>query len=287
MFENIIGNNNVKQELKQAVKLNKFSHSYLFMGKEGIGKKLFAKEFANEILTPKNALKIDLENNPDFTFIKPEGTSIKIEQIRQMQKKIIEAPIRAEKKVYIIDDADLMTREAQNCLLKTLEEPPEFAIIILIGAIESNFLNTIKSRCMIIKFQNISNEDIKKYLKEKYNITNISENMLDIFGGSIGKAENLKEKSELYNIIASLLENIQKLDFIDFLKSADILYKSQDDKNDILDGINVLLLKNSKQDIRFLNCIEIVEDTKKRLNANGNYNMCIDNMLFKIWEEMH
>lgn len=140
---------------------------------------------------------------------------------------------------------------------------------------------------MIIKFQNISNEDIKKYLKEKYNITNISENMLDIFGGSIGKAENLKEKSELYNIIASFLENIQKLDFIDFLKSADILYKSQDDKNDILDGINVLLLKNSKQDIRFLNCIEIIEDTKKRLNANGNYNMCIDNMLFKIWEEMH
>jgi hypothetical protein len=111
--------------------------------------------------------------------------------------------------------------------------------------------------------------------------------MLDIFAGSIGKAESLKDKQELYNNIIEIIEKIRTLDLIDILKKADIIYKSQDEKNDILEGMNVILFKKSRQDIRYLNCIQIVEDTKKRLNTNANYNMCIDNMLFKIWEEMH
>lgn len=296
MFDKIIGNNSIKQELEQIVKLNKLSHSYLFIGTEGIGKKQIAKEFAKMILCLgdekycnkcKSCIEFDTSNNPDFELIEPDGTSIKIDQIRQMQKKIIEAPIISNKKVYIIDNAELMTKEAQNCLLKTLEEPPKFVTIILIGSKESSFLSTIKSRCMIIKFQNISDEEIKKYIEENYQITDLSENMLQIFQGSIGKAEKLIDKSELYESISEITEKIKQLDLIDFLKKADIIYKSQEDKNDILESINVLLFKKSQQDIRFLNCIEIVEETKKRLNSNGNYNMCIDNMLFKIWEEMH
>ena len=296
MFDGIIGNNSIKQELEQIIKLNKLSHSYLFVGTEGIGKKQIAKEFAKMILclgeekycnSCKSCLEFDTNNNPDFTLIEPDGASIKIEQIRQLQRKIIEAPIISNKKVYIIDNADLMTKEAQNCLLKTLEEPPEFVTIILIGSKESEFLSTIKSRCMIIKFQNISDEEIKKYIKEKHQIDNLSENMLQMFQGSIGKAENLVEKQELYNSISEIIEKIKQLDLIDFLKKADIIYKSQEDKKDILESINVLLFNKSKQDIRYLNCIDIVEDTKKRLNSNGNYNMCIDSMLFKIWEEMH
>jgi DNA polymerase-3 subunit delta' len=296
VFENIIGNDSIKQELEQTIKLNKLSHSYLFLGTDGIGKKQIAKEFAKMILcldekkycnNCKSCLEFDSNNNPDFQLIEPDGTSIKIEQIRQLQRKILEAPIISNKKVYIIDDADLMTNEAQNCLLKTIEEPPEFVTIILIGSKESSFLSTIKSRCMIIKFQNISDEQIKKYLKDKYQMNDISENMLEIFQGSIGKAEVLREKQELYNSVSNVIEKIKSLDLIDFLKTADIIYKSQDDKYDILESINVLLFNKSKQDIRFLNCIDIVEDTKRRLNSNGNYNMCIDNMLFKIWEEMH
>ena len=189
--------------------------------------------------------------------------------------------------MYIIDDADLMTPEAQNCLLKTLEEPPEFATLILIGSRENNFLNTIKSRCMILKFQELSSENIKKYLKEKHNITDISNDMLHIFQGSIGKAEKLIEKQDLYKKITEIIEKVKNLDLIDFLEKADIIYKSQEDKNDILESINILLFDKTKEDIKYLNCINIVEDTKKRLNANGNYNMCIDNMLFRIWEEMH
>ena len=279
MFDEIIGNDRIKNQLKQAVDLNKTSHSYLFLGISGIGKKIIAKEFAKMILCEgdnkycnqcKSCIEFDSNNNPDFTLIEPDGASIKIDQIRQMQKKIIEAPIISKNKVYIIDDADLMTTEAQNCLLKTLEEPPEFVTIILIGSKESSFLSTIKSRCTIIKFSPIENEE-----------------MLEIFGGSIGKAEDLKDKEELFSKIIEIVENIKILELPEILKKADIIYKSQEDRIDILEAINVILFKLSKQDIRYLNCIDIVEDTSKRLSANANYNMCIDNMIFRIWEEMH
>ena len=281
MFKDIIGNDKIKNELKQTIELNKISHSYLFIGTDGIGKCLFAKEFANMILG------YDTNNNPDFVQIEPDGNSIKIEQIRELQRKIIEAPIKASKKVYIINNADLMTREAQNCLLKTLEEPPEFVVLILIGSVENNFLSTIKSRCTILKFQDISKEEIKIYLKDKYEMENITDNMLDIFQGSIGRAEKLKDKQELYDSIYDIIENIKQEDIIEILKKADIIYKSQDDKFEILEYMNIICFNKSKEDIRFVNCIDIIEETKKRLKSNSNYNMSIDNMLFKIWEEMH
>ena len=287
MFEGIVGNENVKNELMKSITLNKLSHSYLFIGTEGIGKKLIAKEFSKNILSIDEEKKVNLENNPDFEIIEAEGLSMKIEQIRQMQKKILEAPIMSSKKIYILNDADLMTVEAQNCLLKTLEEPPEFVIIILIGSMDSNFLSTIKSRCTIIKFQNISDEDIKKYLNFKYNINNISDTMIQIFGGSIGKAEKYVDKQELYNSISEISEKINQLDLIDFIKKSSSIYDHQEDKFEILENLNVAFFNKLKNDAKYANCIDIIEDTKRRLNANGNFNMCIDNMLFRLWEELH
>ncbi len=180
MFENIIGNDNAKESLIQAIKNDKISHSYLFVGPSGIGKKMIATEFA------KSIIKVQYEN-PDFLIIEPNGNSIKIEQIRELQKRIQEKPIISDKKVFIINDADLMTTEAQNCLLKTLEEPPEFATIILIGTNENSFLVTIKSRCMMIHFVKIEDDKIKKYIEEKYHIS-VSQNMIDMFQGSIRKS---------------------------------------------------------------------------------------------------
>ena len=296
MFDGIIGNDNIKKELSNIVTLNKLSHSYLFIGTEGIGKKNIASEFAKMILCLnekkycnlcKSCIEFNSGNHPDFEIIVPDGTSIKIEQIRKMQQKIVESPIISEKKVYIIDDADLMTKEAQNCLLKTLEEPPEYVIIILIGSIENNFLSTIKSRCTIIKFKDISNENIKEYMQKKYNINDLSDNMLKIIGGSIGKAEKLKEKNQLYESVINIVENITRLDLIEFLKKSDEIYKNQEDKFDILENMNVCFFSKAKEDIRFLKCIDVIEETRKRLLANGNFNMCIDNMLFNLWEELH
>lgn len=159
-FENIVGNKEVKQLLIHSVSTSNILHSYMFVGIAGIGKCLFAKEFAREIL----ASTVELDNNPDFMLIDAEdGKSIKIEQVRYMQEKIAEKPITSNKKVYIINNSDTMTKEAQNCLLKTLEEPPEYAVIILILANENNMLNTIKSRCTKIMFSPLFKEEIIHY----------------------------------------------------------------------------------------------------------------------------
>lgn len=280
MFETILGNGKNKQILQKSIQNNTISHSYMFVGIQGIGKKIIAKEFA------KNILCLNTDNNPDFSIIGPDGNSIKIEQIRELQKKIQEKPIISNNKVYIIDDADMMTQEAQNCLLKTLEEPPEYATIILIGSNENLFLPTIKSRCMILHFEPISNENIKKYLQTALAISNIDDEMLDIFQGSIGKAIELKDKREEYEKIIAFVENLDKKDIIDLYKLAEPIYKSKEEIFEILDYINILLLKKARQNYLYTDCIQIVEDTKKRLKQNGNYDMCIDNLVFNLKERM-
>lgn len=296
MFNNILGNDNIKELLTNAVKSNKTSHSYMFVGIEGIGKKLIAKEFAKMILCTdenkycgncKSCIEFDSDNNPDFRIIEPDGNSLKIEQIREFQNKVSEKPIISKKKVYIINDSDKMTTEAQNCLLKTLEEPPEFVTIILIGSNESAFLDTIKSRCMILHFNKISNENIERYLEENYQEKVNSQIMLEAFQGSIGKAIQLQDKQEEYEQIENVILNLERKDKIDTLNGAEIIYKTKDEKFEILDYINIILLDLAKKSAKYASCINIVEDTKKRLQSNANYDMSIDNMLLKLWEQVN
>lgn len=296
MFDRIIGNDKIKEMLYKSVKDKKASHSYLFVGIEGIGKKEIAKEFAKMLLcisenkycnTCKSCIEFDTNNNPDFLYIEPDGNSVKIEQIRYIQRKIQEKPIISNKKVYIINDADKMTTEAQNCLLKTLEEPPEYSTIILIGSNENMFLSTIKSRCMIIHFSKIEDEKIRKYLEEKYELKDISQNMLEIFQGSIGKAILLKDKKEQYEKIEEIIKSLKQKSIIDILNMSEILYKSKEEIFDILEYINVILIKLAKTDYEYIKCINIVEETKTRLKQNANYDMSIDNMLFNMWEDVN
>lgn len=188
-FDNIIGNDKNKFFLNKIVTSNDTVHSYMFEGIDGIGKSIFAREFAKMLLcigenktdcrNCKSCIEFENSNNPDCVQIKPDGKVIKIEQIRQMQEKILEKPIVSDKKVYIIDDADLMTKEAQNCLLKTLEEPPKFAIIILVLSNESKILNTIKSRCMKIIFEKLKNEELNKYAVENFDKNQINQSMIE------------------------------------------------------------------------------------------------------------
>lgn len=292
-FERIIGNDKVKQFLNKAINENHILHSYLFSGIEGIGKKLFAIEFAKKILCIEqndeqenclSCLKFKSSNHPDFMILEPENNVIKIEQIRNMQEKISEKPIVSKKKVYIIVDSDCMTKEAQNCLLKTLEEPPEYATIILTTANESKLLNTIKSRCIKVKFNGLLENEINQYLKQNEIVVN-EENYIKISQGSIGKLLDIKEDENVYNQVNIVLENIDKNTLIDILNKAEILYSQKDKIQEILDYINIYLY-NTK-DIRKINCIEYVEDTKKRLISNGNYDMCIDYLLLRMWERIN
>lgn len=295
-FKSIIGNTNIKEYLDKRVKQNNILHSYLFLGTEGIGKLLIAKEFARKILcientkdetcTCKSCTCFNGQNHPDFHVINEDGESIKIETIREITEKIIEKPIISNKKVYIINDCDKMTKEAQNCLLKTLEEPPEFITIILISSNENIILNTIKSRCMTIKFKNIKDGKLAQYAKNVIGYESLSENLLKSFDGSIGKAIKVKDNKEKYESIDLLINNLEKKDIIDIFLDGKIIY-DKENIYDILDYIIVCLYAKSTQNEKYLDCIKYVNKCLARLRVNSNFDMSVDDMLFKMWEEIN
>ena len=228
-----------------------------------------------------SCIKFKTNNHPDFELIEPEEGIIKIERIRLMQEEIAKKPIISNKKVYVISDSDCMTPQAQNCLLKTLEEPPEYAVIILTTSNESKILNTVKSRCMKIPFEHISKEEVKKYIINNYS-QEINEELIDMSEGSIGKAINLYENRDIYENLNTLLKNTSRVNLMEFMKNAEVIYKQKEKIKEILDYINVYLY-NSKN----INCIQFVEDTKRRINQNSNYDMTIDYLLIRIWEELN
>ncbi|MCI9016997.1 MAG: DNA polymerase III subunit delta' [Clostridia bacterium] len=295
-FKELIGNEKVKDILTNIIKLNKIAHSYIFCGPSGIGKTLFAKEFAKMILCDdkiirpcgkcKSCVEIENNNNPDFILISQEEKKIKIDQIRQLQEKIIEKPIISNKKIYVIKDADTMTKEAQNCLLKTLEEPPAYITIILIVENESMILNTIKSRCTKVMFNKIPNEELKNYLETIHGLNNITTNILKASNGSITRAINFCENIEFYKQIDKVFTNIESLNLLDVLNKLEFLYKNKEEIYDVLDYINVILCSQCKKNFKYIKYVNQIEETKKRLKASSNYDMCIDKLLYEIWEEV-
>lgn len=295
-FKEVIGNTEVKNYLIKSINQNNILHSYLFLGTDGIGKLIIAKEFAKKILclnnqkeetcTCKSCTCFDGKNHPDFYIINEEGNSIKVDTIREVTEKVIEKPIVSNKKVYIINDCDKMTKEAQNCLLKTLEEPPEFVTIILISSNENLILNTIKSRCMSVKFHNIEDKELLKYAKEVIGYTEVSNNLLKTFDGSIGKAIKLKASKEKYEEIDMLISNLSKKDIIDIMLDGKIIY-DKENIYDILDYIIVCLYSKIKENEKYLDCIKYINKCSERLRSNSNFDMCIDNLLLEMWEELN
>lgn len=300
-FEKIIGNDDNKKLLENTVRSNNVLHSYLFFGTEGIGKKVFAKEFSKMILCNsedekpcnkcKSCIEFDSNNNPDFFVIEPDGSSIKIEQIRQMQKSILEKPIESNKKVYIINDAETMTKEAQNCMLKTLEEPQDFIVIILIASNENNILPTVKSRCTKIFFRNLDDADIIKYVNEKNSGIDINKDILKLCNGSILKAEFVIQKIDILDKIKDFVMNIDRQNELVFFQNNQLFYDNKDDIILLLEYVNILLFEKIKGNLGningFINSMKIVESTKLKLINSNNYDMTIDNMLLKMWEEIN
>ena len=293
-FENIIGNDVIKITLNNLIKSNNIVHSCMFTGPDGIGKLLFAKDFAEMLLCLNSTkacnecsscIKFNSNNHPDFMIIdSDDGKSIKIGQIRLLQEKISEKPIISNKKVYVINNSDLMTIEAQNCLLKTLEEPPEYAIIILVLANEAKLLSTIKSRCTKFSFSKLSDEDLANYA-QKHNLP-FSSSLLSACDGSISKLLNLQNNIDIYNSLDSIIDSFSGSNIIDIWNNADILYKSKDNILSLLEYFNIVFLDKLKHtnDNKYISYIKIVENTKNKLANNANYDMCIDNLLLQIWE---
>lgn len=299
-FKNLVGNENNKYILKETITKGNILHSYMFFGTEGIGKKLFALEFAKMILCEnqknspcekcKSCIEFNSNNNPDFFFIEPDGNSVKIDQIRNMQKGILEKPIISSKKVYIINNAETMTKEAQNCLLKTLEEPQEYVVIILIVSDENSMLPTIKSRCTKIFFEKISDENLKTYIKEKIGDVHFEESMIKLSEGSIGKCIEISKKQEILKKIEDFINNIENMDEVQIINASSYFNENKEDINLILDYIYILIFNKTKDfsnKIKYIFAMEKVQKAKEKLSKSNNFDMTIDNMLIEIWREIN
>ena len=180
-----------------------------------------------------------------------------------------------------------MNTEAQNCLLKTLEEPPEYAVIILVLSNENKLLSTIKSRCTKINFKKLSNDELTSYAN--MNNMHLTSNLLEICDGSISKLLSLKDDSDIYNLLDMIISDLNKKDIVDIWNESEVLYKSKDNIQNLLDYFNITFIDSLRKtnDLKYINLVKIVEMTKKRLLSNANYDMCIDNLLLKLWEEFH
>lgn len=301
-FENIIGNDENKRLLCNSIINKNIVHSYLFYGADGIGKKIFAKEFAKMILCNekddkkpcnkcKSCIEFNSDNNPDFFIIEPDGNSIKIDQIRQMQKSVMEKPIESTKKVYIIDNCHLMTKEAQNCMLKTLEEPQEYIVIILIAANENNILSTVKSRCTKIFFKEIDDNEIFKYVGNKYDEVGIENDLIRLCSGSISKADYIISKIDMLNQVKKIINEVDKCNKLHFIQNNQLIYDNKVEIDLLLEYIYILLfqevMKNNKKSDVYIKSMKTVEKTKIKLQNSNNFDMTIDNMLINIWEEIN
>lgn len=258
-------NTQIEEILKNAVKYNKVVNGYIFSGNSGTTQNYkFAKEFAKMILclNPndgscnicKSCLMFNDDNHSDYFEInKGKTESIKIDEIREMQEKIAEKPITSSKKVYVINNSEQMTKEAQNCLLKTLEEPPEFVTIILVVNNENTILNTIKSRCTRILFTDEVQEEFTE------------------------------EEQRRYTELEKFFGNVKEYTILDVINKIAVLYEDKENVFENLDFINMILIKKAKTDLEYLNYIDIVEETKNKLKANSNFDMCIDYLILNIW----
>lgn len=273
MFDNIYGNQSIKRYLNECIENNVVSQSYMFVGPKGVGKYTIAKEFA------KNVLNDDLIR--DFYEIKADGNSVKISQVREMQSLINIKPIYSDRAVYIIDDADLMTVESQNCLLKTLEEPPKYVLLILIVSNDSSILSTIKSRCIELRFNQLSNSDIHNFIVDnKIDVSNFNIDLYKVLNGSLSNIDILKDDLINFSEVEKFVLALKNKNIVDMFNKS-VIFNDKVCVIKFLEYLNIILFNDS-----YFQLIDIVENTKKKINANNNLEMSIDNMVIEFLENI-
>ncbi len=265
----LFGHQKIWQFLINAAQKDNLSHAFLFSGPEKVGKKTLAFHFT-KWLFGKNGWKGD--NHPDLVFIEPKGGEIQIEQIRELIWKISLCPIVAPLKVGIIDQAHLMNYQAQNCFLKTLEEPKGKTVLILVTEFPESLLPTISSRCQKIKFSLLKREEMEKLVssfkknkKEIEEIVRIAQGKPGLALELINQPEKLKERERIWREIERLI----KEDLAWRFQYAKKVYQSQKTK-EILDLWLAFFrekllssLVNNPQEVKHLkNLLEKIQNTR-------------------------
>jgi DNA polymerase III subunit delta' len=195
-FSDIAGQETAIAVLRRSISMGRVAHAYLFSGIEGCGKKKTALAFVQAVFCGKeeacgvcsSCRKIASGQHPDLHMLEPDGAFIKIDQVRELQKELSYRPFEAPKKACIIDGADKLNPSSGNALLKTLEEPPGDALMILIAPERSNVLQTILSRCQSLAFQPLPAELIEARLARDGFAPDAARVAATLSGGSLRRA---------------------------------------------------------------------------------------------------
>lgn len=325
-FTDIIGQEQLKEHIQNAIAENKVSHAYIINGERNAGKEFIARIFAmtlqcekggtepcNECHSCKQALS---HNQPDIVYISHEKpNTIGVEDIRgQINNDIGIKPYSSPRKIYIMNEGEKMTPQAQNALLKTLEEPPEYAVILILTDNVEALLPTIISRCVVLNMKPVQDRLVKKYLMEQLGVPDYKANICVAFArGNIGKAKLLANSEEFEKVkdeAITLVKYINDMEINEIVKAIKKIMEYKLDVNDYLDILtvwyrDVLLFKATKdmnslifrqeiQQIRRVadrstyegieTIVKALQQAKRRLEANVNFDLTMELMLLTIKE---
>jgi len=318
-FEQILGHSKQKDILRRALQTNRLAHAYLFEGPEGIGKQLVALALCRAVFcrtgdgcgTCLACRKVDHHNHPDLHFLEPDGTTIKIEQIRELQKDLSYRPLEAPKKVCIIESAERMNPAAGNALLKTLEEPSGDALLVLLSSHPERILPTIRSRSQRLPFQRLSRDLIRSVLLQQPGIDATSAHILSAlaegsFKKALGKDHDLyleQRKSIIREVaalssgrIAAIFELAQKLaenkeQLQEILELLQIFYRDlltykhyageeQLVNIDLIDTIRSMAELSGIPAL--LKKLDTLASTRRLLERNVNRQLAVENLLLDL-----
>ena len=325
-FKDVGGHKDIINYIRNAVREDKVSHAYILNGERGAGKKMLANLFAATLLCEKggpdpcnechSCRQAESGNHPDIIKVTHEKpNSISVDDIReQVNNTIMIKPYQGPYKVYIIPQADMMTPQAQNALLKTIEEPPEYAVIMLLTENADTLLPTINSRCVMLKLRNIKDTLIKKYLMETMQVPDYKADMCTAFAqGNMGRAimlANSEHFNEIRDEAVQLLKYINEMELSEIVQAVSRITAYKLEINDYLDIImiwyrDVLLYKATKDmdkvvfkdQIKYIKerakrssyegielIIESLEKAKARLKANVNFDLVMELLFLTIKE---
>lgn len=325
-FTDIVGQEQLKEHLQNAIAMNKVSHAYIINGERNAGKEFIAKVFAMALQCEKkeaepcgecHSCKQALSNNqPDIIYISHEKpNTIGVEDIRaQINNDIVIKPYSSPRKIYIVNEGEKMTPQAQNALLKTLEEPPEYAVIVILTTNVEALLPTVLSRCVVLNMKPVSDALVKKYLMKQLGVPDYKANICVAFArGNIGKAKLLASSEEFEKVkdeAISLVKNINDMEIHEIVKAIKKISEYKFDVNDYLDilmawyrdvlffkatkDVNSLVFKEEIQQIMRVSdrstyegietIVNALQSAKKRLEANVNFDLTMELLLLAIQE---
>lgn len=323
-YKDILGNEQIKEHFKNAIKLHKVSHAYILNGDKGMGKKMLSKTFAMALQCERGTEEPCMEcqscrqamsgNHPDIKYITHEKPNvIAVDEIReQINNDIQIKPYSSPYKIYIVDEAEKMNIQAQNALLKTIEEPPSYGVIILLTSNSEMFLPTILSRCIMFNMKMMEKEQMRDYLMKKMGVPDYhADVIIEFAGGNLGKAIRLassEDFSELKDSVTHLLEYIgdmeayevvmavkqaekYKVDIADYIDLMMVWYrdvlmfKVSRDMNELTFKDEYGYIKEQAEKISFNGVEEILkamEKAKVRIRANVNFDLAMEMMYLTI-----